>query len=358
MPLSPERPLTVSLSALTMVDGGMGGTETYLRGLLEGFDHLPGLSVWLHSPKNVRIDTSGADVLHGPKTGQALASRAATATRLMADRRLLRGKEDVVHYPFTVPLPRSTAPHVVTLHDVQHLAIPGNFSSLELAYRRLAYDTAAVRADAVVTDSHFSKLEIVRLLGIPHERVHAVHLGVAADATPRRLPREDFVLYPARRWPHKNHARLIDAIQLVRRTRPSLRLVLTGGGAPLPSVPYWVEQAGLVPRAELLDLYRRAACLVFPSLYEGFGLPPLEAMASGCPVAVSRGGSLEEVCGVTAEVFDPTDVRSIAAGIERAILMPEARVSAGVDRAARFTWRRSAERHLAVYRRVRDARAG
>ena len=97
-------------------------------------------------------------------------------------------------------------------------------------------------------------------------------------------------------------------------------------------------------------LYRRAACLVFPSLYEGFGQPPLEAMACGCPVAVSRAGSLPEACGDAAAYFDPEEPEDIAAVVAAVLESPERLVAAGLERAAQFTWTESARRHEAVYR--------
>ena len=123
--------------------------------------------------------------------------------------------------------------------------------------------------------------------------------------------REPFLLYPARNWPHKNHERLFHAFALLRRVRPDLRLVLTGGGHSA-SPPKGVEVHGHVTPEELVSLYRRASALVFPSLYEGFGQPPLEAMACGCPVASSNAGSLPEICGDAARLFDPEDVSAIA----------------------------------------------
>jgi glycosyltransferase involved in cell wall biosynthesis len=162
------------------------------------------------------------------------------------------------------------------------------------------------------------------------------------------VQREPFLLYPARPWPHKNHARLYEAFALLRRGRPELRLVLTGHG-DFGRVPDGVEVRGLVSRAELVDLYRRAAALVFPSLYEGFGQPPLEAMACGCPVAVSNAASLPEVCGDAARLFDPHDAEAIAAAVEDVLAAPEDWSRRGLAHARRFTWARSAERHERVY---------
>jgi glycosyltransferase involved in cell wall biosynthesis len=110
-----------------------------------------------------------------------------------------------------------------------------------------------------------------------------------------------------------------------------------------------VEARGSVSRDELVSLYRRAAALVFPSLYEGFGLPPLEAMACGCPVAASAAGSLPEVCGDAAVLFDPHDADAVAAGVEEALVRAAELSAAGPARAASFTWDATARAHDRVY---------
>src|SRR5207245_3370294 len=131
----------------------------------------------------------------------------------------------------------------------------------------------------------------------------------------------------------KNHARLVQAFGHIRREHPDLRLVLTGAGHDASSYPAGVEALGRVSDDTLARLYRSASALVFPSLYEGFGQPPLEAMASGCPVAVSRVASLPEVCGDAAGYFDPHSPEDIAAATLRAL---ERLSDAGLEWAKRF----------------------
>jgi glycosyltransferase involved in cell wall biosynthesis len=181
--------------------------------------------------------------------------------------------------------------------------------------------------------------------------VHAIPLGVDHDQfPPSDEPREPFVLYPARPWPHKNHARLFEAFALLRAELPELRLRLTGGGLErLEPLPDGVERLGIVPAEQLAALYRRAACLVFPSLYEGFGLPPLEAMASGCPVAASRLPAVLEVCGDAAVYFDPEDPEAIANGVREALALADELREQGIARAATFRWDVCARAHDAVY---------
>ena len=241
---------------------------------------------------------------------------------------------------------------MITLHDVQHLDLPELFGRGTRAFRRFAYDRAAGRADS--SSSPVRSSASARSSGSSSTRseVQSIHLGVDHDASDRSDLRERFLLYPARPWPHKNHTRLLEAFALLRREEPELRLVLTGTGTRSLAGPPGVEARDAVTLDELVSLYRRAACLVFPSRYEGFGLPPLEAMACGTPVAAARAGSIPEVCGDAAVLFDPEHPEAIAAGVTEALgRAPELGVL-GLRQAAGFTWDRAAEAHESAYRAV------
>jgi glycosyltransferase involved in cell wall biosynthesis len=131
--------------------------------------------------------------------------------------------------------------------------------------------------------------------------------------------------------------------------------VLTGAGHDASSYPANVDVLGRVSDQALVDLYRRASALVFPSLYEGFGQPPLEAMASGCPVAAARAGALPEVCGDAARYFDPTSVEDLAAAVLEVLSAPGEYVDRGLAQASRFSWDECARGHDAVYREVSGA---
>jgi glycosyltransferase involved in cell wall biosynthesis len=334
----------------------MGGTETYVRELVDCLSRCDEVDLRLLVRHDDELATTGLGITVRSVPGAGVLPRLSTLASTAASRhaRLATRAAHVVHYPLTVPVPRParSAQVVTTLHDVQHLDIPEMFSAAELAYRRMMYDVPARRAATVITISEFSKARIVAQLGIPPDRIMVAPLGCQP-----RLPlshtamRENFVLYPARRWPHKNHNRLFEAVAILRATRPGLRLVLTGdSGGRRPGDPEWAESRGLVPREVLLDLYRRAGCLAFPSRYEGFGLPPLEAMAVGCPVAVARAASLPEVCGDAASYFDPDNPHEMAAAIDDALSGGTARAAAGVDAASRYTWQRCARAHIQAYR--------
>jgi glycosyltransferase involved in cell wall biosynthesis len=339
----------------------MGGSETYVRALTRELASLPDIDLVVLVPTEADALFQGARtiVVPGPQSGGSAMHRLRTLARTghpwAAARRSLEGAS-VVHYPLTVPVPmgHKGTPMVQTVHDVQHHDLPELFSRAELAYRSVGYDRPARRADTVITISQFCKDRLVTQLGLQPDRIVVAHLGVDVQTfTPYDGPREPFVLYPARGWPHKNHERLVAAVALLRMENPDLRLILTGGrGSDLGLLPEWVEHRGLVPESELRKLYRSAACLAFPSLYEGFGLPPLEAMASSCPVAAATSGALPEVCGDAAIMFDPLDVPAMAAAVSDAIASRERLVPLGIQRARCFTWQACAEVHAGVYRRV------
>jgi glycosyltransferase involved in cell wall biosynthesis len=256
-----------------------------------------------------------------------------------------------IHFPLSVMLPPvERPPAATTVLDVQHEVFPEFFSRPELAYRRLVYGWTVRRSRIVITISEHARSALVERLGLDPARVRAIHLAVDHDRfSPGDRRREPFVLYPANPWPHKNHARLLQAFARVRGERPELRLVLTGAGHEGAPPQEGVERRGHVSRDELVELYRTAAALVFPSLYEGFGMPCVEAMACGCPVACSNVASLPEVCGDAAVYFDPNDVEAIAQGIRDVLDRPP---PGGVERAALFTWDACARAHDVVYREL------
>lgn len=352
----------VVISMLTFVPGGMGGSETYAVNLLHELANMSAVNISTLFPKpyddgRPPVSRTLISTVAGRSSAHRVGTVALTLTSLPG-RRHIRAA-DLVHYPFSVPTPLPVrVPYVQTILDVQHRDMPHLFSRSERAFRRLAYDLPARRASAIITISDFSKSRIVSALGVDPGKVHVAYLGHQPLAVPpNHGEREDFLLYPARMWAHKNHGRLIEAVALLRNERPTLRLVLTGDpNEPNVAMPEWVENRGLVSRGELNDLYRRAACLVFPSLYEGFGLPPIEAMSVGCPTAVATAAALPEVCGSASVYFDPTRAADIARGIALA-LRDSSRLSAlGPPHAASFSWKRCAEAHAAVYSAVAGSR--
>jgi glycosyltransferase involved in cell wall biosynthesis len=363
-----------ALSLLTLFPGRSGGTETYVRALVAEFARGP--------------DTADVTLLVSDRVAQALGDPGlpmhvvssyrtgdSAATRLLAmtfagiaprvASRDVPAGIDVVHYPVTVPIPRvDGAAAAVSLNDVQHHELPEFFSIPERRYRSWAYDSAARRADEVLTLSEHSREQIVERLGISADRVTAIPCAVDHDRFSPMPDEHDqdlglparYVLYPANLWPHKNHARLLRA--LARVDLADLHVVLTGQtyGRPLPApVSERVRHLGHVPFEQLPALYRRATATVFPSLFEGFGMPLVEAMACGCPVAASDRGVVAETCGGAALLFDPEDEEAIADAIRRIVedgALRERLRADGLARATHFRWDDVAARHLEIYRRA------
>jgi glycosyltransferase involved in cell wall biosynthesis len=353
--------MKVGISLLTLVPGIVGGSETYARELTRALTRAGELDYEAFVPA---IAPDAADGLSTRVVAEYRAS-ATTTGRVAAMahawlrpgplRRAVRlDALDAVHFPLTVtiPSPGPRVPAAVTVHDLQHELYPQFFSRAELAYRRVLYKHAVTASRIVIAISAHARETLLVRYGIDPSRVVAIPLGVDhTRLTPGVAPREPFLLYPANPWPHKNHARLYEALALVRRTRPELGLVLTGTGHPA-TLPEGVVSRGRVSADELVELYRTASALVFPSLYEGFGLPPLEAMACGCPVAASRAASLPEVCGDAAELFDPRSPADMARAIEAVLGDPAPYAERGLARAQQFSWEATARAHEDVYRRL------
>ena len=347
----------IGISLLTLVPGELGGSETYVRELLRGLGRVSEQSFRVLLPPVAPDAAEGlpaeiaTEYRPARTVPQRLAAMGAAAARPGPLRRRLRDA-DVVHYPLTLRIPAVDSPSVVTLLDLQHLDMPQLFSRAERAFRRVAWHRSVRSADRVIVISRFVADRATELLDLDPAHVRVIHLGIDHDRFfPDGREREPFLLYPARQWPHKNHERLFEAFAILRRERPELRLVLTGGGHGGPT-PDGVEVLGHIDFNLLPELCRRASALVFPSLYEGFGQPPLEAMACGCPVACSNAASLPEVVGDAARLFDPYDPAAIADAVRDVLDAPDGWARRGLERAATFSWDRTAREHDAVYREL------
>ncbi|CAN5216078.1 hypothetical protein BH20ACT16_BH20ACT16_03160 [soil metagenome] len=360
----------VALSLLTLFPGRVGGSESNVRGLLGEFaDGRGPQRVTVLANRHVIEPYAG--YARGPVTlrhERAYRPGAGRATRfaaMNAGRALpvIDGRDfDVVHYPVTVPVPRVRgAPRIVSLLDVQHHVLPQLFSPLERRLRGWAYDDSARDAELVLTISEHARSGIIEHVGVAPDRVRSIPLGVdhARFVTHGPGPAEHFklpsryLLYPANMWPHKNHARLIDAFAALGDQE--LWLILTGqtqGHEHLLAGHERVRHLGHLTADELAGLYRGATAVVFPSLFEGFGLPPLDAMACGIPVATSDRGALAEVCGEAALLFDPEDREAMTEAMARVTSDEKVRGwlrAAGPPHAARFTWQETARLHLEAY---------
>ena len=291
---------------------------------------------------------------------------------------LLRDRVDLLHATMNVAPWWTPCPVVVSIMDLAYMRYP----HVHPRGRRLyltAFTRLTVRqARAVIAISHFTRDEVVRLLRVPADRVHVTHLGVDGDFRPlspdqvaafrrrRGLP-ESYLLYLGNLEPRKNLTRLVEAYARLQPT--ATPLVLAGArGWGYAEIFAQVETLGLsgqilfpgfVPREELPLWYNGAIALVYPSFYEGFGLPPLEAMACGTPVLTSNASSLPEVVGAAGLQVPPEDVAVLAAGLRRMVEDEELRADLrerGLERARQFTWERTARETAALYRQVQEGR--
>ena len=282
-----------------------------------------------------------------------------------------RARFDVFHaLAYTAPL-WGVRPLVLTIHDVSYARRPewsphpGRLGAL----RQWFYRASARAADRVITDSSFSKAEIIAAYGYGDERIDVVPLGVGAGFRPdAAVPREPFVLHVGDLHVRRNLDMLLDVVIALRREEPllsALRLVLIGGDLGVldglrrraieAGVPDALHYAGRPTDTELVDWYRRAGVLAYPSRYEGFGLPVLEAMACGTPVVASNVASMPEVTGDGALLRSPDEPREWFEALRNLLLDPASArelSSRAIGRAAGFTWERTARLTLAAYERA------
>jgi glycosyltransferase involved in cell wall biosynthesis len=253
---------------------------------------------------------------------------------------------DVLHCTtFRGPL-SAPVPFAVTLHDLGLVRHPELFPRWHRLSGRAGIARVARAADRVLAVSEFTKREAVELLGVPAQRVTVIgnavdpHFGPDGPAAAG-----DYVLAVGTLEPRKNLRRIAEA---AGRIGAELRVVGARGWGDVDS-PGWL---GEVTDEELAALYRGARVVAFPSLYEGFGIPVLEAMASGTPVVTSRGGATEEVAGGAAVLVDPLDVAAIAAGLEEAAARREELRALGLERARAYSWAGVADAVETVWREL------
>jgi alpha-1,3-rhamnosyl/mannosyltransferase len=289
---------------------------------------------------------------------------------------LARGlTDDLLHSPNYI-LPPWPGPAVATLHDLSHLHYPDYHPPERIAYLEACLPRTLRCASRLLCDSEYIRQEIITLLGVPAERIHAIPLGADPAFHPRpvaeiqptldryRLADLPYLLIVATLEPRKNLTRTVAAYaRLPAALRERHPLVLAGAVgwlseslerqfAPLERSGQ-LRRLGYVPQTDLPLLYTGAWAFAYLSLYEGFGLPVLEALRSGVPVLTANRSSLPEVAGDAAILVDPEDVDAITAGLERALTDASWRASAieqGLQQSRQFSWERCVEETLAVYR--------
>ena len=318
-----ELRLGIDVSPLELTEAG---TARYLRNLLS---HLEGVSIERYTLAGAsRATKVRRDVLWylGSLAGKAA-----------------RDGVDVLHCPGHRGPLRSRVPVVVTLHDLAVLRHPKTFNRWTRSYSRILLPRIVEAATRVIAVSSFTAAEAVELLGVDEEKLRVVPHGVESPfEVEGQAATGTYALAVGTVEPRKNLPRAVEAAQ---QAGIELRVVGPEGWGDVG-----VQSLGFVSDEVLAALYRGAQCLVFPSLYEGFGLPVLEAMACGTPVVTSNFGATAEVAGDAAVLVDPYDVDGIAAGIQEARRRRDELRAKGLERVRGFSWDEAASRTLEVYR--------
>ena len=317
------------------------GIGNYIRGMLGGLAAVAGAEHELvaFAPVNLRTRSRLEDALDGLPVERRLVSLPppAHAWRTLWSRsglvpvERLAGALDVFHFSDWMYPPQRGGLRTTTIYDLIPLRFPEWVQPRTRAMNLRKYRHAAKTCDRIAAISKFTADDIAERLGFPREHIYVAYPGVDERFSPEGSRSDgEYVLMLAPDDPRKNHAGLAAAVELVRARRPELRLL-----APRQ-----------VSERELPALYRGAAVFAYPTFFEGFGIPILEAMASGTPVVASSHPSLDEACGEAAVRADPKSPEAIAAAIERALSEGQALVPRGLEHAKRFTWRACAAAHL------------
>jgi glycosyltransferase involved in cell wall biosynthesis len=356
--------MKIGVNALYLIPGAVGGTETYLRNLLRAFE-----------------DISVADefyVFTNRETGPDLLPKAANfhriATNVRASNRpwrliweqtalpaqvSRRGLDCLLNCGFTAPF-FCSRPSVTVVHDLQHKRHPEHFRWYDRPAWNFFVDTAARRSKLLLTVSETTRADVLRWYERKPEHVWLTPSGVEEEffsIAEQRKDTEPFLLCVSTLHPHKNIERLVRVFARIVQERPQLSLVLTGvKGFRTEAVEKLVGELGInqrvritgwIPRDALYELYRRATAFVYPSTFEGFGLPVLEAMAAGVPLACSDIEPLRGISGGTAVAFDPHDDEALLAALNQ-VLSVGSDTQAARARARMFTWRQTARLTLAA----------
>jgi glycosyltransferase involved in cell wall biosynthesis len=361
--------MRVGLNMLHLVPAETGGSELYARRLAAALVEAGVEPVVFASERTaaaLRAEPWAEEVAGLPFDARSRPRRV-LAEQTLLPRELRRRRVDLVHNLFTTAPAVPGVPQVTTILDVIYKRFPETHRGvLARGLAALAW-VAARRSRRVIAISEAAKGDVVRFLGVPQDRVDVTHLGPALDGTGaiseadvRRelgLGELPMVLSVSAKRPHKNLARLFEAFERVDR---DALLVVPGYATAFEddlrrAAGTRVRLTGWLPDEQLDALYRAAACFVFPSLAEGFGLPVLDALVRGTPVATSNATSLPEVGGDAVIYFDPEDTDAIADAIRRLLsdgALRERLRAAGPAQAAKFSWERTAAGTIESYRRA------
>lgn len=361
------------------VGTGLGGNESYATNLIEALAEIDSRNEYTiyvtKVPARERFENRWSNF----RVRSTRPHTPLIRIPLSLSRELRRNPVDVLHVQFTAP-PFAPCPVVVSIHDLSFEHFPQTFKRRSRVQLRMTVRKSAREAAQILTLSEFVRNDVIKTYGINREKVTAIPLAAAEKFAPVEDPTKlqrikqkygihgDYILTVGAIQPRKNLPRLCEAYSLLRRSQPEFKLpklVLVGKlawlydetlrGIKELGLTDSVTLTGYVPEEDLPALYSGATCFVYPSYFEGFGLPPLEAMKCGAPTIVGNRTSLPEVVGDASILVDPFEVNDIASALSRLVTDSELRASlraAGLKRARLFDWRDTARKTLAVYERA------
>ena len=359
-----------------MAGGRETGNETWVLGLVKGFRELGGAAQLVA----YHVQPPWAEPGPGVTFRKLITGNPYFRLGVELPYRSLSDRLDVLHITYVGPI-WSAVPVVLTVHDISYVTNPEWFSDRDLRVLRSAIPQAIRRARLVHTVSEDSRSTILEHYRVAPEKVRVVPSGAGPAGEPIDLeearnrlaglglePDRPYLLAVGNLQPRKNLVRLIEAYQrLLGSGRADADLVLVGPKhyqaadifAAAASISGRIHFTGYLDDRQLAACYRCCAAFVFPSLYEGFGAPAVEAMIHGAPIASARAGSLPEVCQDAALYFDPVDVEAITAAMAQVLndhALRDRLVAAGRERAKEFEWRKNAARVFDLYREVAGRR--
>ena len=358
----------VGINLLWMVPGVVGGSETYLARLLSGLAERPsGFDYTLFAlPQFKEAHPELAQTFKtaiAPVRGRMKSFRVAGESTWLLTQCKIRSIDLVHHAGGIVPLVRTNRP-VLTIHDLQYLDYPNYFKRAKLTYLKTMVPRSAEAARLIMTPSQFTRRQVIERLNIDPSIVTVVPHGIspregrepAREVRDRYELENDFFLYPAITYPHKNHLVLIRAFAKLLEVRPETMLVLTGAKGSMEvqifkevkglGIEKNVKRLGYVPARDLDALYHEAVALAFPSRFEGFGAPVLEAMSRSCPVIVANATALPEVVSDAGVVVSPDNTDEWCQAMRNVIEDADLRsrlAATGLQRSKDFTWATSAD---------------
>jgi glycosyltransferase involved in cell wall biosynthesis len=347
--------IVVDVSPLSRPRTGIGN---YIRGMVAGLAEAAGgehelVAFGPSGPRGrgrIREALAGLEVeMRTPLAPHALRQAWSRSGKLAVER--LVGRLDVFHFSDWMYPPQRAGLRATTVHDLVPLRFPDWVEPETLRMHEPKYEHAAQTCDRIFVNSRFTGGEVVELLGVPEERVVIAYPGIDPVFSPAGEAADlggPYVLGVGTLEPRKNLPALLAAFALLRRAHPDLTLALAGleGWEERPLEAEGVRLLGFVSNDDLARLYRGASAFAYPSRFEGFGIPVVEALASSTPAVVSSHPSLDEASGDAALRADPDDPEAFAVALEQALAAPR---GTGIEHAARFTWRACGEAVLKGY---------